>query len=138
MRNSAVAFLGRLLGRNQSLSRRADSLSADSAGPRVSMQAHLFVAAGLCVLALLLRLPWYFVDVIDKDESTFVLLGRVPRTDDCRTPRPTTSSRPSGTCSSLLIQLLVPHSLTFVRLPERSWLPHRRFSSSSSPFGSAP
>jgi hypothetical protein len=115
MRNSAIAFLGRLLGRNQSLSRRADSLSADSAGPRVSMQAHLFVAAGLCVLALLLRLPWYFVDVIDKDESTFVLLGQ--SLADGRLPYTETYDikPPLGYVFFALIQLLVPHSLTFVR-----------------------
>src|SRR5205809_700443 len=76
MRNSTVAFVFRVLSRGQSRAQRTGSLRIESTTPRASMQTQLFVAATLCVLALLIRLPWFFVDVIDIDEGAFVLMGR--------------------------------------------------------------
>jgi hypothetical protein len=115
MPNSTIAFLGRLLGRGQSLYWRAGSVSTVSSGPCLSMRSNLFVAASLCVLALLLRLPWYFMDVIDIDEGTFVLMGqslangRLPYTEVWD------NKPPLGFVFFALVQLLVPNSLAFVR-----------------------
>lgn len=55
------------------------------------------------------------MDVIDKDESTFVLLGQ--SLADGRLPYTETYDikPPLGYVFFALIQLLVPHSLTFVR-----------------------
>jgi 4-amino-4-deoxy-L-arabinose transferase-like glycosyltransferase len=85
-------------------------------GVYLSMRSHMFVAAGLCVLALLVRLPWYFVDVIDIDEGASVLVGqslavgRLPYTDVWD------NKPPLGFVPFALVQLLFPHSLAFIRL----------------------
>ena len=40
------------------------------------IKLHLLVAICLLLLSLILRLPFFFLDVIDWDESTFILMGQ--------------------------------------------------------------
>ena len=41
-----------------------------------SLQQTIFIAVGLLFLSVLIRLPFFFRDVIDWDESTFILMGQ--------------------------------------------------------------
>jgi hypothetical protein len=85
-------------------------------GVYLSMRSHLFVAAVLCVIALLVRLPWYFVDVIDKDEGVSILIGQSLATGQLPYTEVWDNKPPLGFVPFALAQVLFPHSLSFIRL----------------------
>jgi 4-amino-4-deoxy-L-arabinose transferase-like glycosyltransferase len=85
-------------------------------GVYLSTRSHLLVAAVLCVLAFLVRLPWYFVDVIDIDEGTSVLMGQSLAVGHLPYTEVWDNKPPLGFVPFALVQLLFPHSLAFIRL----------------------
>jgi hypothetical protein len=113
-RNSTTALVGRLFGGGQ-WGRRSSFLRLESAAPRLSMQAQLFVAFALCVFALLIRFPLFFVDVIDLDEGVFVLMGRSVAEGRLPYTEIWDNKPPLGFLFFAFVQLLIPNSLFFVR-----------------------
>ena len=85
-------------------------------GVYLSTRSHLFIAAVLCVLAFLVRLPWYFVDVIDIDEGASVLMGQSLAVGHLPYTEVWDNKPPLGFVPFALVQLLFPHSLAFIRL----------------------
>jgi hypothetical protein len=84
-------------------------------GVSLSMRLHLFVAAVLCVLALIFRLPWYFVGVIDIDEGASVLMGQSLVMGQLPYTEVWDNKPPLGFVPFALVQLLFPHNLAFIR-----------------------
>lgn len=95
---------------------RSGFLRMELVAPRLSIQAQLTVAVALCIFALLIRFPWFFVDVIDVDEGVFVLMGRSLAEGRLPYTEVWDNKPPLGFVFFAFIQLLMPGSLLFVRV----------------------
>ena len=59
--------------KSRQLSPNQQSLNKTKTG---SLKRNLLIAIGLLLLSIVIRLPFFFRDVIDWDESTFILMGQ--------------------------------------------------------------
>jgi 4-amino-4-deoxy-L-arabinose transferase-like glycosyltransferase len=74
------------------------------------------VLGGFLALAVLFRLPYFFRDVIDWDESVFILMGQSIADGNLPYTEVWDNKPPGGFALFAIIQYLFPHSLLAIRL----------------------